>query len=113
MLTNAKLADVICNFDVMLFNLILISATRFGRMLIIDKFAIIHILINCPLTIANFGIISTNNALLINAILADVLCNFYGMLFNLILISATRFGRMLIIDKFAIIHYEYGEFINY
>ena len=40
-------------------------------------------LMNCPLTIANFGITSTNNAFLINAILTDVLCNFYVILFNL------------------------------
>ena len=39
---------------------------------------------NCPLTIANFGVTSTNNAFLINVILADVLCNFHVILFYLI-----------------------------
>ena len=39
---------------------------------------------NCPLTITNFGITSTSNAFLINAVLADVLCNFDVILFNLI-----------------------------
>ena len=36
------------------------------------------------LTIAKFGITSTKNAFLINAILADALCNFDVILFNLI-----------------------------
>ena len=39
---------------------------------------------NCPLTITNFGITSTSNAFLINAVLADLLCNFDVILFNLI-----------------------------
>ena len=39
---------------------------------------------DCPLTIGNFGFTSTNNAFLflMNAILADVLCNFDVILLN-------------------------------
>ena len=41
-------------------------------------------LMNCPVTIANFGITSTNNTFLIHAIRADILHNFDVILFNLI-----------------------------
>ena len=39
---------------------------------------------NCPLTIENFDITSANNIFLINALLADVLCDSDVILFNLI-----------------------------
>lgn len=57
-------------------------------------------LINCLLTIANFGANSLNTSFFMKAILAEILCNFN--LVTLILLQ-TRFSNVLIIDKFAII----------
>ena len=64
--------------------------------------------------LCNFDVILFNLIEISTTRIADVLCNFDVILFNLIQISAARFGRMLIIYKFVIIHIKNdGEFINF
>ena len=50
---------------------------------LLDASKLSILLMRCPLTIANFGVTSTNEAFLINALLACVLLIFYVIFINL------------------------------